>query len=263
MLPGTDNAKAFIAPLANHAGFLHPNILDSLKENGFPGESFNMLVPVFYVADKTQQKYLYFDSSCKQVLGYDVEFMAKAGPNFYMSLLHENDYKVYQEKIFPENMIFLKKENEKTYSDFLFSCNYRIKKNDGKYVNMLQRIMYFLLTGEDARLIEVGLITDITNYKADTRIIHIIEKAGRDPNAPSGIHLFKSVYFPDKAEGILSRREMEILKDISEGLSSKEIASKLFISINTINNHRKNMLQKTHTNNFAELLNYALNNSLL
>ena len=53
---------------------------------------------------------------------------------------------------------------------------------------------------------------------------------------------------------VLTPRENEILVCISEGLSSKQIAGKLFISENTVANHRKNMLLKTGAKNSSELV---------
>ena len=61
----------------------------------------------------------------------------------------------------------------------------------------------------------------------------------------------------------LTKREKEILQVISEGLTNKEIAEKLFISIKTVINHRTNILSKTNTKNTASLLNYAFKNNLV
>ena len=54
--------------------------------------------------------------------------------------------------------------------------------------------------------------------------------------------------------GHLTQREKEILYCIAEGLSSKQIATKLQISENTVANHRKNMLWKTGAKNSAEMV---------
>ncbi|MDQ1095951.1 MULTISPECIES: response regulator transcription factor [Chryseobacterium] len=48
---------------------------------------------------------------------------------------------------------------------------------------------------------------------------------------------------------ILTSREMEILKHIGEGYTSKEIAAQLCISINTVNRHRQNILEKLRVKN--------------
>lgn len=57
----------------------------------------------------------------------------------------------------------------------------------------------------------------------------------------------------------LSIRELDVLKQVINGLSSKEIAVKLNISINTVNTHRSNLLKKCHVKNVAELINKARN----
>ena len=60
------------------------------------------------------------------------------------------------------------------------------------------------------------------------------------------LSLFK---FPDenllKIGSVLSKRELEIIKLIAAGLSSKEIAQKIFLSVNTVNTHRHNITKKT------------------
>lgn len=52
--------------------------------------------------------------------------------------------------------------------------------------------------------------------------------------------------------GFLSAREKEILKMIQDGKRSKEIAELLFISINTVNRHRQNILEKLRVGNMTE-----------
>jgi DNA-binding CsgD family transcriptional regulator len=61
----------------------------------------------------------------------------------------------------------------------------------------------------------------------------------------------------------LTRREAEILPFIAEGMSSRQIAEKLFTSINTISRHRANMLAKTHSKNCTELVKYAIRAGLI
>lgn len=61
----------------------------------------------------------------------------------------------------------------------------------------------------------------------------------------------------------LSRREKEILKYIAMEYTTQEIADKLFISQNTVNTHRKNMLSKINAKNTAGLVRYGMQNGLL
>ena len=56
---------------------------------------------------------------------------------------------------------------------------------------------------------------------------------------------------------ILSDREKEILQLIDKGQMSKEIAYDLSISINTVNRHRQNILEKLHVDNSIEACRVA------
>jgi len=51
-----------------------------------------------------------------------------------------------------------------------------------------------------------------------------------------------------------SDREMEILKLIESGLGSKEIAEKLFLSVHTVNTHRRNILEKFGKAQISDLI---------
>jgi len=53
---------------------------------------------------------------------------------------------------------------------------------------------------------------------------------------------------------------MEILQLISSDYTSQQIARKLFISLNTVDTHRKNMAQKLNVTGKAGLLKFALEN---
>lgn len=61
----------------------------------------------------------------------------------------------------------------------------------------------------------------------------------------------------------LTKRELEVLQLICEGLSSKKICEKLFISINTVETHRKKILLKFNVKNSAGVVKYAMDNHIL
>ena len=61
----------------------------------------------------------------------------------------------------------------------------------------------------------------------------------------------------------LSHRELEILKLIAEGNSSNKIADQLFISSNTVDTHRKNIMAKCGVKKITELITFANKNQLL
>jgi DNA-binding NarL/FixJ family response regulator len=61
----------------------------------------------------------------------------------------------------------------------------------------------------------------------------------------------------------LSEREKEVLECIASGLTTHEIGDKLFISKNTVETHRKNLLYKLKARNTAELVNNAYKQRLI
>ncbi len=61
----------------------------------------------------------------------------------------------------------------------------------------------------------------------------------------------------------LTKRELEILKLITQALSNKEIAKELYISDQTVSVHRKNIMRKLGVCNIAGLIKIAYDNSLI
>jgi DNA-binding NarL/FixJ family response regulator len=66
-----------------------------------------------------------------------------------------------------------------------------------------------------------------------------------------------------KSEVRITPREKEVLSLLAEGLSTKLIAEKLFVSEYTVSNHRANLLQKLSAHNTAELVRKALEMRLI
>lgn len=62
---------------------------------------------------------------------------------------------------------------------------------------------------------------------------------------------------------VLTRREREILQLIAESNSTREIATKLNISVKTAENHRTNLMRKLDLHDVASLTRYAINNGLI
>lgn len=66
-----------------------------------------------------------------------------------------------------------------------------------------------------------------------------------------------------KVDEILSRREIEVLKLVCKEYSNAEIAQKLFLSISTVETHRKNLIAKLGVQNTVGLVKFAIRNNLI
>jgi DNA-binding NarL/FixJ family response regulator len=66
-----------------------------------------------------------------------------------------------------------------------------------------------------------------------------------------------------RGDNQLTNRELEVLDLVCKGLTSQEIADKLFISAKTVEGHRTNIFQKANVRNTAALVLWALRNNFL
>lgn len=69
--------------------------------------------------------------------------------------------------------------------------------------------------------------------------------------------------YDPKTHSILTGRELEIISLISLEYSGKEISELLFISTNTVETHRKNIMRKLEAKNTIGLVKYAIKNNLI
>lgn len=75
--------------------------------------------------------------------------------------------------------------------------------------------------------------------------------------------LMKSIQNKNAEEASLSMREIEVLQLIADGLNTEEIGKRLGVKSNTIETHRRHLLEKLDVRNSAELVNRAIANGIL
>jgi DNA-binding NarL/FixJ family response regulator len=61
----------------------------------------------------------------------------------------------------------------------------------------------------------------------------------------------------------LTKREKEILKLVAEEFTTKEISEKLFISVSTVESHRKNLIKKLNVKNSIGLALFAMEHHIV
>ena len=75
--------------------------------------------------------------------------------------------------------------------------------------------------------------------------------------------LLKGISTGNKGHPMITKRESEILKLIADGLTNQEIADQLFISIFTVDSHRKNLLLKFNAKNTATLIKTVVSKGII
>jgi two-component system response regulator NreC len=75
-------------------------------------------------------------------------------------------------------------------------------------------------------------------------------------------YLHKKPFSDSAANAVLTSREREILQLLAEGMTAKEIAVHLNLSIKTVETHRRNIMEKVNIHSIAELTKYAVREGL-
>lgn len=95
-----------------------------------------------------------------------------------------------------------------------------------------------------------------------SKAIHLVYQ-GKQYLSHSASDALKSAIRDQTALPFITRREKEVLRLIADGLTNAEIAKKLFISVSTVDSHRKSLLFKFNMKNTASLVRFATMNGLL
>lgn len=146
-------------------------------------------------------------------------------------------------------------------------CLQKIKANHpGVKVMILTNYNQPTLVEEVKKLKADGyLIKNSTAAELKVAVVKILSGEKHFPDVNELRKLPEDSYFFDDflKKFQLTKREVDIIKLICDEMSSKEIASKLFLSELTINTHRRNILRKLEVKNVAGLVNFAKQNQLL
>lgn len=144
-----------------------------------------------------------------------------------------------------------------------------IRKNNPSqkviYLTMMRgsRIVHKLeKLGFQGYLLKNATIVELTNA------IEIVAKGGQyySPELElSNNHLpdYRNTITVNAAESILSDREVEVLQLVCQEYSNAQIAEKLFLSVGTVDTHRKNIINKLGVNNTVGLVKFALSHKLI
>ena len=142
-------------------------------------------------------------------------------------------------------------------------------KTNHSYTNVLVLSTFF---DEDNILesFEAGALGYLPKNANEEELIHAIKKIAQGQlfYTPSVMELVGTSLIARKSQGTnlkstLTNREKEILAELVNGCTNKEIASKLFLSTRTVDAHRRNIMKKLKVNNSAQLVKVSMEKKLV
>jgi hypothetical protein len=197
----------------------------------------------FQVFDLGQMRFLYTSKGITNIIGVSPE---EINPGHYTQLIHPED----EERLGQARSRVYRMEKEifqLQKGSALTSYNLRLFNLEHQLLDLfVQDYMFFSPVPYKAVFL-IQVVTKIDWYKFPKNRFH--HYVGND------LSLFK---FPDQEllsiGPDISYREYEIIRLVESGLSSKEIAEKLFLSVHTVNTHRRNVLEKAGKPKISDLI---------
>jgi len=197
----------------------------------------------FYIGDAIQMKILFTSKRSTQLIGIAPEDLSLY---HFMEATHPDDLQrlnLGRTKLIGRAQdIFIAKKGE-----ILVSTNFKIRNSTGDYSNFLIQNYLFYASNPYRTVYLFKLHTRIDWCKKIKRGYHYY--IGND------LRYFR---YPDEellnTGNVFSVREFEIIKLIEAGLSSEQIAEKLFISLYTVSTHRANILEKCGKLHISDLI---------
>lgn len=199
----------------------------------------------------------WFLSDNIRIFGYETDQLnaPDISPVFLESRVHPDDF-VVMEATQSKLLDFIQSFPIEQRKDYKHIYELRARNAEGIYTRFIVQ-QQILELDEDG---QPWLLFGIIDLSPDTSSMEQVKV--RVINYKTGEVIPFSIVEPE--HGIkLSEREREILMLVRQGMQSKEISNKLFLSIHTVNKHRQNIMQKMNTNNVLEAIEYARRLGLL
>jgi DNA-binding CsgD family transcriptional regulator len=197
----------------------------------------------FYIADLIQVKVIYSSKRCKEMIGIEPSDLTLY---HLFEATHPQDMQrnsLGRAKVLKmAHDLFV---DEKGFK--IISTNFKVKNQAGYFAELLMQLYLFYSTIPYKSAYLLKIHTGIDRFKKIKHGYHYY--LGED------LSYFR---YPDEdllqTGNIFSDREFEILRLVESGLSSEQIADKLFLSLHTVNTHRRNILKKTGKAHISELI---------
>ncbi len=205
---------------------------------------------IYAVFDLHKNQYLLQSKEQKEIFGIDENDEQNISLEMHYKRIHPDDLPFVLETDnlqyeFFSNMTSAEKKNYKLVYDF------RTRNCDGFYVRHIHQSIPLEQDKNGKTWLTLVISHPISerapNERSQRRMINI--KTGE-------LHLFNNTD-GDNSGVILTKREKEVMVLVSRGYDSYNIADKMRISINTVNNHRQNILRKIKAENATQAVLYC------
>ena len=231
------------------------NTLDVYKDD-LLDETFINSPGVVFLCDFPSKSYSFISDNVRHILGITPEEFLEGGITVGLSLYPSHQFEMMVKNIMPKMFqTFYEYGLMGKAKDIRVSYSSLVKCPDNTFRWYLQQVTVIETDENNMPVKALKMLTDIHDFKTGSLLDFFISERNE-----KGIYdkIFSEQYSTLEPEILLSNRELEVLQLVSNGLSSKQIAGELNISENTVNNHKKNMINRSGISSISELMKKTL-----
>lgn len=206
------------------------------------------------IFDLNKNNIAFFSKNYAHLLGYNKDEFEALNYAFFEAKIHPDDK--YDLAIFGLSSLKLFKElsnDEKLNHKVVYE--FRMLNSIGKYVRVIDQYQILELDTIGQIWLMMSTLDLSPNQDVESSVKCQIHNFRTGKIIPSNVDNNPSLE--------LTKRELEILTLVKQGLLSKEISDKLFISVHTVNTHRQRFLEKLGANNTIEAIIFATKYGLI
>jgi DNA-binding CsgD family transcriptional regulator len=218
---------------------------------------FNHLPVAANIFDHKKLTYTYCNENLSSLMGYPREqFMSENGMQTVYDTFHPSHMAIYNAYLYPKVVEVMEAAvaNNEDVKAYKFSTTFRAVRSNKQEFWCQVQFGVIETYADGIPMFTLSLLNDISHIKKDNNIDFLIFKTTIGEIQQT---ISYTSFNEDNTQLKLSKREIEILRLVKSGNTSKDIATQLFVSENTVYTHRKNMLSKTNSKNMAELIEFA------
>ncbi len=208
-----------------------------------------------FIVDVFKQRYDFASGNFSHIFGYnptDIKTINKQDDLLEERIHPDDRLQMLEYQI--EHGLFIYSLPPEERNDYQQIFQVRMLNANQQYINVISRQQVIEKDSNGKAWMIMGIIDISPDQLLSGKIKRTVL------NRKTGEILTSS---PIPAEKRLTKREKEILLFIRQGLLSKEIADRLHLSIYTVNNHRKNILEKLNADNAMEAINIVFTPDVL
>ncbi|OHX66580.1 LuxR C-terminal-related transcriptional regulator [Flammeovirga pacifica] len=206
------------------------------------------------IFDYKNKVHPYISKNYERIFGWDFENDEELQKGFMDKEVHPEDIKHLNEMAHYFLSGPLLTDDKKDFFHLQYVTEYRIRNAHGNYVWVIEKHLVLDLSEDGSLRYTLGIL----DQSVQPNLPKIC--SAQVINTTTG----SVKVFPREQKNYdLSKREIEVLKEIGGGLLSKQISDKLNISVNTVNTHRQNIISKMNVGNTTEAVQVALSMQLI